>query len=331
VSNNLNGNPDIIQTDDDILYSNYSIFTQGDISISNSWFITLGASINKSEVIFRRLNVYPVTAQTQTYKDEWAPRLALLKKVGSNNSVFASITRGLSPTGITELLPSTGVISTGLQAEEGINYELGARASLLHNSLKLEALGFYFDLNHALVTRKDNSGADYYVNAGNTQQRGIEGSAEYIKFFHQSFIEYLTVQSALTLSKFTYGSYQKENTSYNGNHLPGVPGHTLSVTADLQSAKGYYINTTWYSSAKIWLDDANSAVADPYHLLGARIGWKQGKRLKTNIYAGADNLLNETYSLGNDTNAAGGRYYNPAPGRNYYVGISFQGLLRAKG
>ncbi|HEY4149770.1 MAG TPA: TonB-dependent receptor, partial [Chitinophagaceae bacterium] len=330
VSNNRNGNQDTIQTNDDILYSSYSVFTQGDISINESWFITLGASINKSEVNFRRLNLYPVKDQDQAYKDEWAPRLAILKKIGNHNSVFASITRGFSPPGISELLPSTGVISTNLQAEEGINYELGARASLFKGSLRLEAIGFYFDLNHALVTRKDNSGADYYVNAGNTKQRGIECSADYTKFFHHSFIEYLSVQPALTVSDFTYGSYQKDTSSYNGHQLPGVPSHTLSVVADLQSAKGYYINTTWYSSAKIYLDDANSAVAAPYHLLGARLGWKGAVRhnMKLNLYVGADNLLNENYSLGDDINATGGRYYNPAAGRNYYVGLSFQGLVR---
>ncbi len=58
----------------------------------------------------------------------------------------------------------------------------------------------------------------------------------------------------------------------------------------------------------------------------ARIGWKKMGTHKTrySIYAGADNLLDEVYSLGNDINAAGGRYYNAAPRRNYYVGLSFQ-------
>jgi iron complex outermembrane receptor protein len=42
------------------------------------------------------------------------------------------------------------------------------------------------------------------------------------------------------------------------------------------------------------------------------------------FYTGVDNLLSETYSLGNDINAAAGRYYNTAPKRNYYAGVSFQ-------
>ena len=43
---------------------------------------------------------------------------------------------------------------------------------------------------------------------------------------------------------------------------------------------------------------------------------------KLDVFAGIDNAFDLTYSLGNDINAAGGRYYNAAPGRNYYGGIS---------
>jgi iron complex outermembrane receptor protein len=40
------------------------------------------------------------------------------------------------------------------------------------------------------------------------------------------------------------------------------------------------------------------------------------------LFAGIENAFDVTYSLGNDINAAGGRYYNAAPGRNYYGGVS---------
>ena len=43
-----------------------------------------------------------------------------------------------------------------------------------------------------------------------------------------------------------------------------------------------------------------------------------------NFFVGADNLLNEVYSLGNDINAVGSRYFNPAPERNYYAGVRFK-------
>ena len=105
-----------------------------------------------------------------------------------------------------------------------------------------------------------------------------------------------------------------------------MPKNTFSFLADVQFKKGIYFNSTYYLASKIFLDDANTVSASAYHLLGCRIGWKTTikTKLKLNFYAGGDNLFNETYSLGNDINAAGGRYYNAAPKRNYYAGVALQ-------
>jgi iron complex outermembrane receptor protein len=327
VSKNKNGIADTLQTNDDIEYFTGSIFAQGDISIKDLWIITAGASINKSKVDFTRLNKYPVVQQGRTYKNEVSPRLALQKKFKKSNAVFVSISKGFSPPTISELLPSTGVVSTFLEAEEGINYELGGKVSLLKGKLRLEATGFYFKLNNALVSRKDSSNADYFVNAGDTRQKGIEISADYSTSFSQRvFLDQVNIKTAYTLNDFKYGDFKKGKTDFSGKRLPSVPNNSISVLADVQFKKGIYLSSTWYYASKIFLDDANTVAADAYHLLGCRAGWKLSikSRVKLNFYAGVDNLLDETYSLGNDINAAAGRYFNAAPKRNYYAGVSFQ-------
>jgi len=55
-----------------------------------------------------------------------------------------------------------------------------------------------------------------------------------------------------------------------------------------------------------------------------RLGWKKqlSRKKLLDIFIGGENLFNVTYSLGNDINAAGGRYYNVAPGRNFFGGAS---------
>ncbi|MEP7237116.1 MAG: TonB-dependent receptor, partial [Ferruginibacter sp.] len=326
VSKNKNGNPDTLQTNDDIQYTTSIFFAQGDISIKDNWIITAGMSINKLKVDFTRLNSYPVLQQGRTYKNELSPRLALQKKFKNNVAVFGSISKGFSPPTIAELLPSTGVISTFLEAESGTNYELGAKIALLKGKLRLEATGFYFKLNNALVTRKDSSNADYFVNAGNTKQKGFEISADYATSFKSIWIDNIAVRSACTLNDFKYGDFKKGKTDFTGKKLPSVPGHTIAVLADVQFKKNIYFNSTYYYATKIFLDDANTVAADGYHLLGCRAGWKPDLKSKLifNFYAGIDNLLDETYSLGNDINAAAARYYNAAPKRNYYAGVSFQ-------
>ncbi len=326
VSKNKNGNPDTLQTNDDITNFASSFFAQGNISIKDDWIITAGASINKLKVDFTRLNSYPVLQQGRTYKNELSPRLALQKKFKNNLAVFASISKGFSPPTIAELLPSTGVISTFLQAESGINYELGGKIALLKGKLHVEATGFYFKLNDALVARKDSSNADYFVNAGNTRQQGIEISADYSTFFKSKVLDNLNLAIAYTSNNFKYGNFKKGASDFSGKKLPGVPGNAISVLADVVFKKNIYFNSTYYYATKIFLNDANTDYSDGYHLLGCRAGCKLvlKNQMILDFYAGIDNLFNETYSLGNDINAAAGRYYNASPKRNYYAGVSFQ-------
>lgn len=333
VSKNRNGNPDTLQTNDDVDYTAYSFFIQGDVSIRESWFMNAGFSLNKTKVDITRLNKYPVVTQSRSYQNELAPRLSVKKIFTEYFSLKTTISRGFSPPTVAELLPSTGVISTGLEAEYGWNYELTAGYSLFRNKLHLEATGFYFKLNKALVQRRDISGADFFVNAGDVQQKGIELHADYTYSASSSgILDYLILRADYTYNHFRYGSFIKGTDDYSGKTVPSVPSNTLSGLLDINFKNGLYVNTTYYAASRIFLNDANTATASPYHLLSSRIGWKKTlkKKYKINLYAGADNLLNEKYSLGNDINAAANRFYNAAPERNYYAGMAFQGIKVAK-
>ncbi len=337
VAKNKNGNPDTLQTNDDIRNTAYSFFAQGDLALRESWFISGGISINKTDVVFTRLSKYPVMEQSRSYKNELAPRITVKKLFDNNISLSATVSRGFSPPTIAELLPSTGVISTELEAEFGWNYELMASAYFFHNRLRLGANGFYFKLNNALVQRRDLSGADFFVNAGDVRQKGVELSADYFQSIGGSVIDHIVLQAAYTYHHFRYGSFVKGVDDFSGKTVPSVPSSAISTMADIVLKIGVYSNLTYYGASKIYLNDANTASAKAYHLLGWRLGWKKTLQKKfkpdsyrVNFYAGADNLLDEIYSLGNDINAAANRFYNAAPRRNYYVGISFQWIKAQK-
>jgi iron complex outermembrane recepter protein len=318
VYQNRQGVSDTLQTDDDIQYHVYSAFAQVDVSLMQRLSITAGTSINSTKVEFTRLNTYPAKVQSRKYKQEWAPRIAAVLRITKGIAAFASVARGFSPPSIAELLPSTSVVSTFLEAEKGTNYEAGIRHTALANRLYLVLSGYYFRLNNTLVQRRDNNGADFFINAGNTKQKGVEASAEYI-------VRNLSLKAAYTHASYKYGSFTRDTIDLSGKKLPSVPANTISLLADAE-VKGLYANASYYYASKIFLNDLNTASAEGYHLLGLRLGWKKtfNKKLVVNIYAGADNLLDEVYSLGNDINDARGRYYNTAAERNYYGGVSFQ-------
>jgi iron complex outermembrane recepter protein len=327
VFKNKNGNPDTLQTNDEINNSLLSVFAQASFDIKNSWFFITGASVTNAKLNITRLNRYPVTPQKRNYSNEVAPMFSLMKRL-NKLSWFITLSKGFSPPTVSEVLPSTGVISTELEAEKGWNYESTLRYYLFRNKLALELTGFYLNLKDALVQRRDLSGADFFVNAGDVQQKGIEFHADYKKNFQNSFIERLTVRTDVTLNHFRYGSFIKGTDDFSGKKVPSVPSSVFSLLGDLNFAKGFYINANYYSASSIYMNDANTAKADPYHLLGCQLGWKKkgGRPYRLNVFAGIDNILNETYSLGNDINAAANRFYNAAPKRNYYIGLSWQWL-----
>lgn len=129
--------------------------------------------------MFARLNNYPVIRQRRSYKNEAAPKISIRKNFTDVFYGKATVSRGFSPPTVAEILPSTGMISTELEAEYGWNYEMTAHYDLFKRKLQLEATGIYFKLNKALVQRRDLSGADYFVNAGDVKEKSLEITADY--------------------------------------------------------------------------------------------------------------------------------------------------------
>jgi iron complex outermembrane receptor protein len=325
VYNNKKGNPDSLQTSDEINNSQWNAFAQAEAIFNGGWVATAGASINKTQINFTRTSVVPNFAYDSKFNNEWAPRFSLLKKFGKM-SVYGVVSKGFSPPATQELLPATTIINTNLQAEHGWNYELGARGNLLQNKLVWDVNVFDFNLKNAIVQRRDASGADYYTNAGSTKQRGVEANVSYVITDNKNnFVTGATVWASYTYFNFHYNEFKQLDANYSGNQMPGIAPNTVAAGFDLSFKPHLYLHTTYFYSSSIYLNDANTDKANEYHLLGAKLGYKNrlGKHLTMDLFAGGDNLLNQQYSLGNDINATGGRYYNAAATANFYAGVAF--------
>jgi len=325
VYGNRFGVQDTLQTDDEINNLQYFVFAQAELEIKSGWIFTAGASLNKSSIEFSRVSTVPPADQKRTYNNEIAPRISILKNFNDYLSVYASASKGFSPPTLAELLPSTGVISTGLEAESGRNYEAGLRGSFLKDRLFVDVNGFLFQLKNTLAQRRDASGADYFENAGSTRQRGIETSINYqLVRSKTGFLSTAKVFFSHTWNNFTYRDYKQLTNDFSGKKLPSVAPHVISAGLDLMTKIGVYGHATWYYSDPVPLNDANTDVANSFNLLGARLGFRRSliPDLTLDVYGSVDNIFNQTYSLGNDINAAAGRYYNAAPGINYNVGVT---------
>jgi iron complex outermembrane receptor protein len=238
------------------------------------------------------------------------PRVAMSYLVNENFAFRGTVSRGYSPPTIAEVRASDAKINPDLEAENGWNYELGLRFKDKPERLYADISVFYYRLNNAIVRRVNSLDQDYFVNAGGTNQKGIEAQLSY-QFVRSSnsFIRDLTVSNATTL-----------------NELTGVPDASIINTASIVFPKRFSLYIQDQYTSKLPLNDANSVYASSYHLLGFKGGYTilMKKRTTLGINAGVDNMLNKQYSLGNDLNAFGNRYYNPAPLRNYYFGMNLK-------
>jgi len=178
VFGNKVGKPDTLQTNDKVATSTYNLFTQFVFSTPNKWTATAAIRYNKIKTAFTRLSENPALQQPFSFSSEWVPRVALTKSFGHQLNLSAMIAKSFSAPTIGELLPSTGIINTSLQAEKGWNYELVLNSQAVAG-LSLEASLFSFRLRDALVQRRDNAGADYFINAGGARQNGVELFASY--------------------------------------------------------------------------------------------------------------------------------------------------------
>jgi iron complex outermembrane receptor protein len=325
VYNNNAGEPGAMQTDDELTNKQYSLFTQATIETKSNWVFTGGLSLNILDVDVQRLSE-PSSLQSRRYSNEMAPRIAVLKKIYRSLSVYGSISKGYSPPTNAELLPSTGVISTNLEAENGYNYELGTRGNTLNGRLQWDINAFYFRLNNTIVQRRDETGGDFFVNAGNTNQKGLETFVSYrIVDRGNPVFDQVKVWLSHTWHNFHYDNYRKvtdDTADFSGKRLPSIPPHFVAIGADVAMKAGFYANITYNYSDPLPLNDANTDYASSYNLLIARLGFRKQftHRFSLDIFATGDNLFDVNYSLGNDINAFGKRYYNAAPGRNFGIG-----------
>ena len=77
-----------------------------------------------------------------------------------------------------------------------------------------------------------------------------------------------------------------------------------------------------YSSAYLVSDVSNTRTR-PWWSTNVRVGWEgEVGRISLAPFIGVNNAFNERYVSSVVINAARGRFYEPAPGRNAYLGLS---------
>ena len=320
---NAHGSKDTVQAMDDLGVTQAFAFTRVSASFYNKFVAEASLSYNFNRLVFSRTAPVVVDEREKVFDPQLMPRLALSYLFDQIFSLRAIVSRGYSPPTLQEIRPSDNTINTALQPESGWNYELGTRLRTRNGRLWWDVSAFYYRLDHAIVPQQNALSQTYYINAGGTDQPGLESqlSITLVKPRSQGFVRGLKLSNAYTFYYFTFRHYENEAGNYSGNQLTGVPQHVSVTGLTISLPKRIWLFAQYNFTGRIPVNDANSQYAGSYHLVQLKAGWTfvQLEKLSMQLSGGVDNLLNQAYSPGNDINAVGARYYNAAPARNYFA------------
>lgn len=330
---NQRGTADTIQTDAELTARQGTLFAQAETELPARFRVTAGLSRNDVRYGFTNFPTRPGsgftgTLLTRSFTPVWLPRVALSRTVGQNLSAFVSISTGYSAPSSQEVLPSVVGFNATLNPERGISYEAGLRGSALNSRLRFDVTTYQFYLRQTIVQRTDAGGNPFFINAGRTDQRGLEGQLAYdfiapTTTAGPAAFSLLRIWHSLTLTNYRFRNYRQGTADLSDNRLPGVAPATLVTGLDAETKAGLYAHATYQFLNPFPLNDANTVRALPTRLLQTTLGFRRtlGSRWTLDLYASGDNLLDQTYSLGYDLNAIGNRYFNAAAARNFVGGV----------
>lgn len=248
----------------------------------------------------------------------------------SDINLYAAYGEGFETPTFNELsYRSTSGTETGLnfalKPSRSKHYEAGLKARLGGHT-RFDLAVFHVDTRDELAVLANAHGRSVYQNVGRTRRNGLEAS------LRSRFDNGIGIELAYTLLRATYaddftacaGTPCTNIVVSAGNRLPGVPVSSLFGELSWRHApSGFSMALEVRSQARVYVNDVNSDAAPAYTVVNVRAGFEQKfGAWKLQEFARLDNIGDRRYAGSVIVNDSNGRYFEPAPGRNTFVGVT---------
>jgi iron complex outermembrane receptor protein len=314
----IEGNP---QNFDQIKYTSGFYFLSQKLDFNEKLFTDISVSLNSNSYEWERL--YPRSQDgTIRFKNQWLPNFGITYLLGKGFSVRGKIGKGNSAPTNEEIRSSNQEFNVNLVPESGWNKEIGLRKQF-GNSIFVEGNYFDFRMKNAIVRRQNDSGQEYFINSGETVQKGVEILLESKNFnLKNTILSNFKFRISGSFYNFKFENYQQNNTDFSGNDLTGVPRTTINSLLNFTLFKKISVDYSHFYTSKIPLNDANTFWSESSLVGNIQFRFPVDiDNTRLNVFFQIQNLYNTDYVLGFDSNAFGNRFYNPAAKRNFVSGI----------
>ena len=284
--------------------------------------LSLDAGVRYSSVWFDSNDYYITPGNGDDSGDasyhKWLPAGSLKYALTDAWNVYLSAGRGFETPTINELSyrsDNQSGLNFGLKPSTNDTVEIGSKTRI-GNGLLTAAL-FQTDTDNEIVVDSSSGGRTSYKNAGKTRRQGMELGLD------QQFGESWRLKAAWTWLDATYRTNVCDDASCNGNRIPGIARNMGYASFGYQPEQGWYAGSDIRYMSDIMANDENTAKAPSWTVVGLTTGykWSYG-RMDMDLFGRIDNLFDREYVGSVIVNESNGRYYEPAPGRNYGIGLN---------
>ncbi|MCA9738435.1 MAG: TonB-dependent receptor [Gemmatimonadetes bacterium] len=254
--------------------------------------------------------------------DALSPAVGVRWESDRTFSVYGNVATSFVTPTTTELAnrpDGQGGFNADVDPTTAVSVELGARG-WVGRTLAWQLALFRTALDDELVPFEVPSepGRRFFRNAGSSRYYGIEA------LVHGRIGEHLSGRLTYSYLDGRYQQFRTDTEDFTDNVIPGAAPHRLDGLLRAAGGVGFVEVHAEYAD-RIAVDDANSQFSDAYTLIDVRGGvdggaWTVGRAALT-PFAGVTNLFDRVYASAVSVNAFGARYYEPGPGRRFYVGL----------
>jgi iron complex outermembrane recepter protein len=253
--------------------------------------------------------------------DAVSPSLGVSVALEPGLHVYANAGTSFETPTTTELAnrpTGAGGFNPDLDPQRTRSVEAGAKA-IIGSHATMQVAVFRAGVRDALIPFEVPSfpGRVFYRNAGSAVHRGVEIGASAAAGPVSGQFSYAYIDA-------TFDSYTVGTTDYAGHRIPGVSPHTAQARVSAAVMRRGFLDMDVRYASAVFADDANTARSPAYTTIGLR-GGAEGLHLRGvtwSPFAGVTNLFDTDYNASVVINAAGSRYWEPAPGRAIYAGAS---------
>jgi len=321
-----------LRRDEDNLVRSMDQYVQAEWFLADRW--SLSAGLRHSRVNFDSQDKYIVTGNgndsgSVSYQAN-SPALGIVFHATDATNFYASVGKGFETPTLNELAyrvsGGTG-LNFNLNSSTSNHWELGMKSQLAPG-WRLNTAYFQAKTANEITIAANTGGRASYQNVGSTKRDGLEAALD--GRFSETWTTHLaaTYLNAVYASDFltcTTTSCTTPNVAVStGNRLPGIA--RASLFADLRwQAKDKRMETAleWRYMSQIYVNDTNTDSAPQVSLFNARVSLLQ-KMGDWSIkeFVRIDNLTRRVYAGSVIVNEGNNRFFEPAPGRNWVIGVS---------